>query len=214
MKKIKKIFNYILIKFKSKKVVLGNSNSINQNKILFQNVEFINSQIGDYSYVARNSIIHNTSIGKFCSIGPNVVVGYGDHPLHFISTSPVFYCSTTDFDLKPKENLFFGHTKVEIGNDVWIGANVFIKNGLKIGNGSVIGAGSVILKDIEPYSIVVGVPGKMKSKRFSDEIVLKLQELQWWDWSIATIKENFELFTSDIIIHNIDLLFEIKKKTK
>jgi virginiamycin A acetyltransferase len=211
MKKIKKLLRAFLAYFNNQRQIDDNINSYRRNKILFSNVEFINSEIGDYSYIARNSIIHNTTIGKFCSIGPNVVVGYGDHPIHLLSTSPIFYSEKTGFDIGPNKDLFYGHSRVEIGNDVWIGANVFVKNGIKIGNGAVIGAGSVILKDVDPYSITVGVPGKIKSKRFPEDVIFKLQELKWWDWSNEVIRDNHKILSSEKIIENLDLLCEIKK---
>lgn len=209
MSYLKKIIKKVFLKFKTENQI--KEIPTRNNKILFYNVEFINSEMGEYSYIARNSIVHNSIIGKFCSIGPNVVIGYGDHPTHFLSTSPTFYSSFTDFDIKPDKDLFFGHTKVEIGNDVWIGANVFIKNGVKIGDGAVIGAGCVVLKDVEPYSIVVGVPGKIKSKRFSDENIAKLLQLKWWDWPINSIRENHSILSSENCIANIDELFKINK---
>lgn len=49
---------------------------------------------------------------------------------------------------------------VVIGDDVWIGTGVSIMPGVSIGMGAVIGAGSVVTKDVEPYSIVAGVPAK------------------------------------------------------
>jgi acetyltransferase-like isoleucine patch superfamily enzyme len=212
MKKIKKLLRIFFTGANNQMEPVDKTNSVNRNKIFFPNVEFINSEIGDYSYIARNSIIHNTTIGKFCSIGPNVVVGYGDHPIHLLSTSPTFYSEKTDFDIGPNKDLFYGHSKVEIGNDVWIGANVFVKNGIKIGNGAIIGAGSVILKDVDPYSITVGVPGKIKSKRFSEDVIFKLEELKWWEWSNEVIKDNHNILSSEKIIENIDLLFEIKNQ--
>src|SRR5690606_21568421 len=133
---------------------------------------FINSELNDFSYIGKNSTIHNTKIGRFSSIGPNVVCGYGDHPTNFISTSPVFYDDM--FYIHPAKNKFFGKTQVNIGNDVWIGANVFIKNGITIGDGAIVGAGSIVLKDIPAYSIAMGVPANIKSKRYDDKIIEKL----------------------------------------
>lgn len=160
----------------------------------FHSTEIINSNIGDFSYVGKNSIIHNTKVGKFTSIGPNVVCGYGDHPTNFVSTSPVFYDDM--FYIHPEENTFFGKTTVTIGNDVWIGANVFIKNGVNIGHGSIIGAGAVVLKDVPPYSVAFGVPAIIKSSRFDQETINKLIDIAWWDWEIDKIKENIVLIGS------------------
>ena len=51
---------------------------------------------------------------------------------------------------------------LRVGNDVWIGDGVIILPGCtKIGEGSVIGAGTVLAKDVPPYAVVVGNPGKI-----------------------------------------------------
>jgi acetyltransferase-like isoleucine patch superfamily enzyme len=168
-----------------------------KNYSLFHNVDFNNSTIGDYSYIARNSIVHNCDLGKFCSIGPNVIIGYGDHPTNFVSTSPVFYSKTVNFSLKIEENYYDGHERVCIGNDIWIGAGAFIKNGVNIGNGAIIGAGAVVLKDVEPYSINVGVPSKIIKYRFNDIIIKKLQKLKWWDYPEAIIQKKINLFSNE-----------------
>lgn len=58
-----------------------------------------------------------------------------------------------------------------IGNNVYIGPNVCIIGNKNIGDEVIIGAGSVITKDIEPYSIAVGVPcEKIKSIQYNQYI--------------------------------------------
>ncbi|MEQ1794010.1 MAG: acyltransferase [Nitrospira sp.] len=54
---------------------------------------------------------------------------------------------------------------IKIGNDVWIGSGVKILDGVVIGDGSVVGAGSVVTKSIPPFSIAVGVPARVISRR-------------------------------------------------
>lgn len=49
---------------------------------------------------------------------------------------------------------------VKIKDDVWIGAGVIILSGITIGECSVIGAGAVVTKDVEPYTVVAGVPAR------------------------------------------------------
>ena len=60
---------------------------------------------------------------------------------------------------------------VEIGNDVWIGKSSIILSGITIGDGAVIAAGSIVTKDVEPYSVVAGIPAKLIKKRFNDNII-------------------------------------------
>ena len=60
----------------------------------------------------------------------------------------------------------------------------------------------VVTKDVEPYSIVGGVPAKEIRKRFAPDIVWKLQNLQWWNWPVERIKE----YIHDIQSGNIEAL--------
>lgn len=53
---------------------------------------------------------------------------------------------------------------VVIEDNVWIGANVVITKGVTIGTGSIIGAGSVVTKDVEPHTMVAGVPAEVVKK--------------------------------------------------
>ena len=137
--------------------------------------------LGEYSYIARNSNITNTEIGKFCSIGPNFCAGQGIHPTNGISTSPMFYSNAKQNGTTlVKESKIQESKRIIIGNDVFIGANVTVLDGVKIENGAVIGAGAVVTKDIPPYAIAVGVPAKVIKYRFSHYQIDKIQINQWW----------------------------------
>jgi len=123
--------------------------------------------------------ITNTSIGKFCSIAPKVRMGLGKHPINYISTSPLFYAPKNPLLFKIcKSPKFDEFEPITIGNDVWIGVNVTIMDGIKVGDGAIIGANSVVTKDVEPFSIVGGVPAKEIKKRFETAIIEKLMELK------------------------------------
>jgi acetyltransferase-like isoleucine patch superfamily enzyme len=139
-------------------------------------------EVGDFSYISKNSNISNTKIGKFCSIGPNFCCGFGMHPTDAISTSPMFYSTRKQngFTLV-KESTFQEMLPISIGNDVFIGANATILDGVKIADGAIIGAGAVVTKDIPPYAIAVGVPAKVVKYRFEEKIIISLIEKQWWD---------------------------------
>lgn len=187
--------------FKRNNAFNSSCNNFSKLANINSSTELYKTSVGDFSYIGRNSIISHTNIGKYCSLGPNLVIGFGDHPTNLVSTSPVFYQSTTSFNIKPKEDKFFGHQAVNIGNDVWIGANCVVRNGIKIGDGAIIGAGAVITKDVPPYAIVVGVPGRVLKYRFENEIIEELLLLKWWNWDLARI-EAYNADFSDLNITN------------
>lgn len=124
-------------------------------------------------------------IGKFCSIacGAKFIFNSANHTLKSLSTYtfPLFF---EEWDLPKSEVAEAWDNKgdIVIGNDVWIGYDALIMAGVKIGDGAIIGARAVVTKDVEPYSIVGGVPAKEIRKRFSTDIIDRLQKLEWWNW--------------------------------
>lgn len=79
---------------------------------------------------------------------------------------------------------------VTIGNDVWLCTASTILGGVTIGDGAVVAAGAVVTKDVPPYAIVAGVPAKVVSWRFPEEVRARLLELAWWNWPYARIVEH------------------------
>ncbi|MBI9062164.1 MAG: glycosyltransferase [Marinilabiliaceae bacterium] len=153
------------------------------------------SIIGKYSYISQNAIINNTKIGKFCSIGPNLICGWGIHPTNAISTSPMFYSTAKQNGMTLSNYDKIKETKtINIGHDVFIGMNVSILDGVSIGNGAIIGAGAVVSKDIPAYAIAVGNPIQIKRYRFDQETINKLEVMQWWNWSFEDLKKIEEQF--------------------
>ena len=84
--------------------------------------------------------------------------------------------------------------RILIGNDVWIGEGVNILEGVRIGDGAVIGAGAVVTKDVEPYSINVGVPARKLRERFDRETAEELLRLCWWEKEEGWIREHITDF--------------------
>lgn len=172
----------------------------------------INSAIHDFSYVSYNCTINNCVIGKFCSIAKGVKIGLGKHPINFISTSPLFYSPNNPLKTVLSKKLMFEDNKsIVIGNDVWIGANVIVLDGVTIGNGAIIGANSVVNKDVLPYSIVGGVPAKEIKKRFSDEIIEKIQNSEWWQMPFHFFKQDEvkDFFSKPVDDYSIQRVIEL-----
>lgn len=142
-------------------------------------------EIGDYTYI-NGGYIFFAKIGKFCSIAFDVCLGPGEHHIDRVSTFPLKnrVCDINNFSEDFPEPKY-----CIIGNDVWIGTKVTILQGVKIGNGAIIASGAVVTKDVEPYSIVGGVPAKLMKYRFSKDIIEKLQVIQWWNWEHERIKK-------------------------
>ena len=148
---------------------------------IYNNCRIQDAVIGDYTYIAENAIISMTNIGKFCSIGPNLLCGYGIHPLNGLTTHPMFYSTQKQNGLTLSQfNKIVERSEINIGNDVFIGANVTILDGVRIGDGAVIGAGTVVSKSVPPYAVVVGVPMRIIRYRFDDITINKLMKRKWW----------------------------------
>lgn len=170
---------------------------------LNRNIKIRNSNIGKCTYVADDSIINNASIGSFCSIGPGVKMGLGSHPVEMVSTHPLFYSTLGQAKLVfADKNYFTEYADIKIGSDVWIGANCILKDGVEIGNGAVVAAGAVVVSNIEPYSIVGGVPAKLLRKRFDQNVIDQIEGTKWWSEDINTLKERYKLF------HDVDLFID------
>jgi acetyltransferase-like isoleucine patch superfamily enzyme len=168
---------------------------ISSRSLLNHPYHFKESSIGDYSYVSINSNISFTRIGKFCSIGPNFISGWGIHPTDGLSTSPMFYSTNKQNGLTfSKENKVDEHKNISIGNDVFIGANVIILDGITIGDGAIIGAGAVVSKNIPPYAIAVGCPIKIIKYRFDDSKIDELLRIKWWEFPTDKLQEVEKMF--------------------
>lgn len=136
-------------------------------------------------------------IGAFCSIADRVQIFVGgEHRVDWTTTYPfsVFWPSARQIEGPPRSR-----GDVRIGNDVWLGADSMIMSGVTIGDGAVVGAGAVVTKDVPPYAVLVGNPGKVHRLRFSESIIERLLVLAWWDWSDSKIERYLPLMLSDDI---------------
>ena len=171
----------------SKDSVLGNHIELLGKTLLW------NSTVKQFTKIVQSKLV-SVDVGAFCSIAADCKIGgAGRHPLDQVSTHKAFYCSNEKFLGQGRftnDNLFDDSTlRVTIGNDVWIGQNCLVFEGVNIGTGAVIAAGAVVTKDVEPYSIVGGVPAKFIRYRHDIELQAALLESEWWDWPIKKIMQ-------------------------
>lgn len=152
---------------------------------------------GPMRIIAEMNIV---SIGKFCSLAPDVIVWEPLHDMRRLSSSYVLanlFHEGWDRDLISKG-------PIVIGNDVWIGARATVLSGVTIGDGAVVGAGSVVTNDVPPYAIVAGAPARILGYRFSEPMRARLLELKWWDWPEDKIRRNRRLFDGHLSFDALD----------
>ena len=143
------------------------------------------SMVGAYTYVQKNSTICNAEIGPYCSIAEGVSIGLGGHPTFMVSTSPVFYDNTQPLPRFFVQDRVFKDIfpRTVIGADVWLGQGAMVKAGVRIGTGAVIGSASMVTKDIPSYTIAAGNPCRPIRLRFPEAICQRLLESRWWEFS-------------------------------
>ncbi|CAM3342165.1 Galactoside O-acetyltransferase [Aequorivita lipolytica] len=112
----------------------------------------IGISIGYNCRINENVFIQKATIGNNVLIAPNVSILSTSH-LHENTEIPI----VLQGDTLPNPPF--------IADNVWIGRNVVIMPGIKIGEGSIIGAGAIVTKNVEPFSIMGGVPAKLIKSR-------------------------------------------------
>ena len=148
------------------------------------------SSLGRHSYVGYDCEIINTEIGSFCSLSSGIHIGLAQHPIAWVSTSPVFQ-DVTNSSIKCRyARLKLPESKrTKIGHDVWIGTNAIIKAGVNVGTGSVIASGAIVTKDVPPYAIVGGCPAKIIRFRFDGDRIKELLQSKWWKLSDSDLNK-------------------------
>jgi acetyltransferase-like isoleucine patch superfamily enzyme len=200
-------FEYLLSKIIKKlhlRAIIGST--IHKTSKVCSGSQLVNVVMDKYSDVGYDCTIVNTKIGAFCSLGANITIGGASHTIDWVSTSPVFNKNKDHLPKKFSNHEFDSETKTIIGNDVWIGDKVLVKAGVNIGNGAVIGMGSVVTKSIPSYEIWAGNPARFIKKRFEDDIVVAIENSEWWNWGDNKIERLAKYFNNvPEFIRNLNL---------
>jgi acetyltransferase-like isoleucine patch superfamily enzyme len=105
--------------------------------------------IGSHTVINRQCVLDGRGglrIGNNVSVSPGVWLLTSQHDLNDPSFVQVF-------------------NPIVIGDYVWLGSRATVLPGVSIGKGAVVAAGSVVTRDVEPYTIVGGVPARPIGRR-------------------------------------------------
>lgn len=111
--------------------------------------------IGSESFIGVNSrlAVDCLTVGNFVMLAANVAAIGGDHDYSVVGTPMIRATRPTS-------------KSIVIEDDVWVGHGAIILHGVTIGEGAIIGANTIVTKDVPPYSIFVGNPGRLIRFRF------------------------------------------------
>ena len=147
----------------------------------------VSLRIGANTYIGRNnffSVGRGVEIGEYCMFGNNCSFVCGDHV--FDSPLVPYLMSGTTLE-----------KRIYIGVNCWLGINVTVVGNVKIGHGSIIGANTMVTKDLPPFCIFVGNPGRIiKRFDFEKKLWIKGEEVesnQYFDEKIylAYLRSNY-----------------------
>lgn len=145
---------------------------------------YFEGELGKYSIIGSDCYLV-ANVGRYTNILSDVS-RYLESPIDgSLSNSP--YIELVSMDQKNKKENKPSSAKIIIGDDVWIGEGVRIKDGVHIGDGAIVESNSVVLEDVEPYTIVGGVPATLVKQRFSTIKRNRIIKSQWTKHDLADV---------------------------
>jgi acetyltransferase-like isoleucine patch superfamily enzyme len=110
----------------------------------------------EYSFINMQCVIGpGVELGPYVMLGPRVAIAGADHVLDKAGM-PIIFAGRPPY------------RKTVLEADSWVGFGAILMAGVRIGRGAVVAAGAVITKDVPPYEIHGGVPGRRIGDRFPD----------------------------------------------
>ena len=166
------------------KINIGSQCRIGRNCLLRANTESTCALlIGDNTNIKENVLVNTNkgtiTVGNDCWVGPfTLIYGNGDVTIgnhvmiasHCAINSVSHHASRTDVPMS-QQGIYTAPVVIE--DDVWIGIGAIILQGVRIGSGSIIGAGAVVNRDVEPGTVVAGVPArkiKQRNQKAADSV--------------------------------------------
>ncbi len=173
--------------------------------------------IGAFSY-SWSPFPECVSMGRYCSIAQGVEIMPDTHPTDTFTTSSMLY----DPQLLHRRNYYqdrgYGNDDavarthptngqdIAIGHDVYIATGAKLRRGIRIGDGAIVGAYSVVTRDVPPYAVVVGNPGRIVRMRFSDGQIARLRQLSWWNYDFREVMRHASLDDMDLFLDRLEAL--------
>ena len=180
--------------------------AITNPNIIVGDYTIYNDFVNDPGEFEKNNVLYHYPInhdrliiGKYCSIacGAKFIFTSGNHKMKSFSTYPFpIFFEEWGLDIANITDAWDNNGDIIVGNDVWIGYEAIIMQGVHIGDGAIIGTRAIVTKDVPSYTIVGGIPAKTIKKRFPEDVIEKLNKLQWWNWDDETVQRNLHVITS------------------
>ncbi|WP_408005453.1 CatB-related O-acetyltransferase [Pseudomonas huanghezhanensis] len=140
--------------------------------------------LGAHTYIRSGGQLSCVaSIGRFCSISSDVVIGQSrnTHPTNWVSSHPFQYTDSQTHYVSQRSSTIVGH-------DVWIGRGAMLFDGVSVGTGAIIAAQSVVTQNVPAYAVVAGVPAKVVRFRHPPALITRLLKSRWWELEVTDLK--------------------------